>query len=390
MAVFTNSSIILVTCSKGIAPFLKGEIAALGLPVRSERIAGVETKGTLEDAMRINLSVRTGQRALYLLRTFQAKTTDDLYAQMRKIPWEDYFSPRGYLCVTSAVETPSVKDTRFANLRGKDAIVDRFYAKLDYRPDSGPKRDQSVVFIYWKGTRCSVYLDTSGESLSRRGYRKIPLSAPMQETLAAAVVLASEWQVSENFVNPMCGSGTLAIEAALIAAGRDPGSLRGNYGFMHLTGFDRTLWRKMKGQAEKRRKATPGRIIATDQDPKAVEAARKNATAAGVAHLIEFEVCDFADTPVPDGPGVVVLNPEYGERMGEIRQLEGTYRRMGDYFKQRCTGYRGYIFTGNRELAKQVGLRAKTRTPFHNSNIECRLFGYDLYGGSRKRSGETE
>lgn len=390
MSIFTQTSTILATCSKGIAPFLKEEIAALGLPVLSERAAGVETKGTIEDTMRINLCVRTGQRVLYLLRTFQAGTPDDLYTQALKIPWENYFSPRGYLCVTSAVETASVKDTRFVNLRGKDAIVDRFSEKRGSRPDSGPKRDQSVVFIYWKGTRCSIYLDTSGESLSRRGYRKIPLSAPMQETLAAAVVFASEWKGTENFINPMCGSGTLAIEAALIAAGRDPGSLRGNYGFMHLTGFDRSLWRKMKGQAEKRKKATPGRIIATDRNPKAVEAARKNATAAGVAHLIEFDVCDFADTPIPEGTGVVILNPEYGERMGEIHQLEDTYRRIGDFFKQRCAGDRGYIFTGNRDLAKKVGLRAKTRTPFCNSNIECRLFGYDLYGGSRKRPRETQ
>jgi len=142
----------------------------------------------------------------------------------------------------------------------------------------------------------------------------------------------------------------------------------------------------MKGMAERRERSTPGRIIATDRNPRAVEAARDNAAAAGVAHRIEFHACDFADTPVPEGAGVVVLNPEYGERMGEVRQLEDTYRRIGDYFKQRCTGYRGFIFTGNRDLAKQVGLRAQTRTPFYNSTIECRLFGYDLYDGSRKHA----
>ncbi|MBN2397997.1 MAG: class I SAM-dependent RNA methyltransferase [Deltaproteobacteria bacterium] len=386
MSIFTHNSTILVTCSKGIPPFLREEIAALGLPVRSERPAGIETSGTLEDAMRINLSVRTGQHVLYLLRRFTARTPDELYKKTAQIPWEDYIPRNGYLCVTSAVDTPSVKDTRFANLRAKDAIVDRFYAKLGSRPDSGPQRDRSVIFIYWSADRCSIYLDTSGEPLSRRGYRKIPLAAPMQETLAAAVVLASRWKSEENFVNPMCGSGTLAIEAALIAAGRDPGSMRSNYGFMHIEGFSRPLWRKMKGLAEKRKKPLPGRIIATDRDRRAVEAARSNAAAAGVSHLIEFDVCDFAETTVPEGTGAVILNPEYGERMGEIRELEDTYRRIGDYFKQRCAGYRGYIFTGNRDLAKQVGLKAKTRTPFYNSNIECRLFGYDLYGGSRKRS----
>ncbi len=386
MSIFTEKNTILVTCSKGIAPFLREEITALGLPVASELTAGVETKGTLEDAMRINLTVRTGQRVLYHLRSFTARTPDDLYRKMIEIPWEEHFLRDGYICVASSVDNPSVKDTRFANLRGKDAVVDRFYQRFGSRPDSGPQKDQSVIFIYWKADRCSVYLDTSGEPLYRRGYRKIPLAAPMQETLAAAVILASRWKSTENFINPMCGSGTLAIEAALMAAGRDPGGMRGNYGFMHLRGFNRALWRTLKGLAEKRIKTTPGRIIATDRDPRAVEAARDNAAAAGVARLIEFDVCDFADTPVPEGTGVVVLNPEYGERMGNVRHLEDTYRRIGDYFKQRCAGYRGFIFTGNRALAKQVGLRAKTRTPFYNSTIECRLFGYDLYDGSRKHA----
>ena len=386
MSIFSDKNTILVTCSKGIAPFLREEITALGLPVASELTAGIETKGTLEDAMRINLTVRTGQRVLYHLRSFRARTPDDLYKEMIEIPWEKYFARDGYICVSSSVDNPSVKDTRFANLRGKDAVVDRFYKRFGSRPDSGPLKDQSAIFIYWKADRCGVYLDTSGEPLYRRGYRKIPLAAPMQETLAAAVIIASRWKCTENFINPMCGSGTLAIEAALMAAGRDPGGMRGNYGFMHLRGFDRTLWRTMKGMAERRERSTPGRIIATDRNPRAVEAARDNAAAAGVAHRIEFHTCDFADTPVPEGAGVVVLNPEYGERMGEVRQLEDTYRRIGDYFKQRCTGYRGFIFTGNRDLAKQVGLRAKTRRPFYNSTIECRLFGYDLYDGSRKHA----
>ncbi len=386
MSIFTEKNTILITCSKGIAPFLRDEITALGLPVSSELTAGIETNGTLEDAMRINLTVHTGQRVLYHLRSFRARNSEDLYREMVAIPWEEYFPRDGYICVASSVDNPSVKDTRFANLRGKDAVVDRFYKRFGSRPDSGPLKDQSVIFIYWKADRCSVYLDTSGEPLYRRGYRKIPLSAPMQETLAAAVILASRWKSTEHFINPMCGSGTLAIEAALMAAGRDPGGMRGNYGFMHLRGFDRTLWRTIKGMSERRERSTPGRIIATDRNPRAVEAARDNAAAAGVAHLIEFDVCDFAGTPVPKGTGVVVLNPEYGERMGDIGQLGDTYRKIGDYFKQKCAGYRGYVFTGNRALAKQVGLRAKTRTPFYNSTIECRLFGYDLYDGSREKT----
>ena len=390
MSLFTRKSSILITCAKGIAPFLKEEILTLGFPVRSELIAGVETEGTLEDTIRLNLSIRTGQRVLYLIESFTADNPGELYKKTLEIPWENYIPRNGYVCVTSSVDNPSIKDTRFANLKCKDAIADRFYEKLGSRPYSGPKKDQSVIFIYWKDARCSIYIDTSGESLSRRGYRKIPLIAPMQETLAAAVILATRWKSGENLINPMCGSGTLAIETALMAMGRDPGAMRNNYGFMHINGFNKPQWRKMKGLAEKIRKAPPGKIIATDINPRAIEAAQSNAAAAGVGHLIDFEVCDFSDTPLPEGTGVIVLNPEYGERMGEIEELEDVYKKIGDYFKQKCAGYRGYIFTGNMKLAKHVGLRTKTKTLFYNSNIECRLFGYDLYSGSRKKPKETK
>jgi len=390
MSLFTRKSSILITCAKGIAPFLKEEVIALGFPVLSELIAGVETEGTLEDTLRLNFSIRTGQRVLYLLESFTARNPDEFYRKTLKIPWENYIPENGYVCVTSFVDNPSIKDTRFANLKCKDAIADRFYKKSGSRPNSGPKKDQSVIFIYWRKERCGIYIDTSGESLSRRGYRKIPLVAPMQETLAAAVILATRWKNGENLINPMCGSGTLAIEAALIAMGKDPGAMRNNHGFMHINGFNRPQWRKMKGLAEKTTKAPSGKIIATDINPRAIEAAQSNAAAAGVEHLIDFEVCDFSDTPIPEGTGAIVLNPEYGERMGEIEELEDVYKRIGDYFKQKCAGYRGYIFTGNMELAKHVGLRTKTRTPFYNSNIECRLLRYDLYSGSRKKSGETK
>jgi len=207
----------------------------------------------------------------------------------------------------------------------------------------------------------------------------------MQETLAAAVICATGWDGGRNFINPMCGSGTLAIEAALISLKRAPGLLRDNYGFMHLKGFNGALWHELRRKTEKdANKALKGRIIASDINHEAVDAARKNAAAADVAHVIEFIVCDYAQTPVPDKGGVVVLNPEYGERMGRINELANTYKGIGDYFKQKCAGYTGYIFTGNLDLARKVGLRPKRRIPFFNSSIECRLLAYDLYEGSTK------
>ncbi len=386
MSVFAQKSSIVITCAKAIPPFLKEEVLSLALPILSEGVAEVETEGTMDDAMRLNLFLRTGHRVLFLLKEFKAKGPDELYKRISRIEWEDYIPEDGYLCMTSSVETPSIKDSRFANVRCKDGIVDRMKERFGLRPDSGPKRDSTVIHLYWKGEQCRVYLDTSGIPLSRRGYRKIPLKAPMQETLGAAVVLATGWKGYGNFINPMCGSGTLAIEAALIGLDKAPGLLRDNFGFMHLKGFDLSQWKALRKEARGVSKSgLNGRIIAADISPKAVEAAKKNAMTAGVAHLIEFGVCDFSETPIAEGGGVVLLNPEYGERLGQIEKLKGTYRSIGDFFKKGCVGYKGYIFTGNLDLAKKVGLRTKRRIPFFNSNIECRLLEYDLYVGSRRK-----
>jgi putative N6-adenine-specific DNA methylase len=243
-----------------------------------------------------------------------------------------------------------------------------------------------VVHLHWAGEHARLYLDTSAEPLSRRGYRKIPLEAPMQETLAAAVLLAAGWEREGNLVNPMCGSGTLAIEGALIALRRTPGLLRGNFGFMHIRGFDKSLYGEIRSRLRKSAGRTlKGRIVATDIRPEAIEAARQNARTAGVDHLIDFHACDFRQTPTPGGGGIVILNPEYGERMGQISALEGIYGAIGDFFKNRCRGYRGYIFTGNLGLAKKVGLRTSRRIPFYNGPIECRLLEYELYEGSHRR-----
>ena len=390
MSLWKTRSRIVITCAKGIEPYLKEELISLGYSILSEGIADIEVEGTMEDAMKLNLLIRTGQHILFFLKEFNAKNPDEIYERMSGIEWEEYIPEDGYLCLTSSVENPTIRDSRFANLRCKDAIVDRMKKKCGRRPDSGPQRDKTVVHLYWKGKQCKVYIDTSGEPLARRGYRRIPLKAPMQETLAAAVILATHWKRDGNFINPMCGSGTLAIEAVMIALDRAPGLLRNNYGFMHLKGFDRSSWnvlrKKVKAVEEK---ILHERIIATDISREAVEAAKKNAMTAGVAHLIEFRVCNYSETPVPEGGGVVVLNPEYGERMGEKKRLEEVYKGIGDFFKKRCQGYRGYIFTGNLDLAKKVGLRAKRRVPFFNSNIECRLLEYELYEGSRKRKAQN-
>ncbi|MGE5432582.1 MAG: THUMP domain-containing class I SAM-dependent RNA methyltransferase [Syntrophomonadaceae bacterium] len=391
MSILQEKRKILVSCPQRIAPILKEEIIQLGYPVVSESETFVETEGTFEDTMRLNLFIRTGHRVLFFLEEFAAATPDALYKGFKGIQWEDYIEKNGYISISSYAEHPSVKDTRFPNLKAKDAIVDRFRDKFGVRPDSGSERIGVTIYFYWVKNHCSVFFDTSGVTLTKRNYRKIPYKAPMQEALASAVLIASGWKGEGNFVNPMCGSGTLAIEAALMGLNKAPGLLRTDYAFMHLKGYDKEVWNKVRQEARLQgRKRLEGKIIATDLSKEAVKASIQNAKTAGVDHLIEFKVCDFRETEVPIGGGKVLLNPEYGERLGEERELEVIYKGIGDFFKQKCMGYSGYVFTGNLNLAKKIGLRTKRRIPFFNGKIDCRLLEFELYEGSRKGGSVTD
>ncbi|WP_018126491.1 THUMP domain-containing class I SAM-dependent RNA methyltransferase [Balneola vulgaris] len=380
MADFHKPSTISITCPKMISPFLKKEVEDLGFTVQHQRYAGVELKGSLHDCMKLNLCLSTAHRVHYLLKTFTANNADELHKELVTIPWEDYIDKHGYVSITSFIKNKTINNTQFANLKVKDAIVDRIREKTGSRPDSGSDLNKTVVFLFWKGTEASIYLDTSGESISRRGYRVRNHTAPMQETLASTIIQASKWKVGQHFINPMCGSGTLAIEAALMALGRPAGLLRPNYGIKHILGFDVGEWNSLRSDLKhSANKDFKGKIIATDIDNRAIKAAQKNAQTAGVDHLIEFHRCDFQDTPIPEGDGVVVFNPPYGERIGHDQELYDLYKTIGDFFKQECSGKWGYVFTGNFDLAKKVGLRTSQRIELYNSTIECRLLEYELY-----------
>jgi len=370
---------------------LSGEIQALGFTIDSTHETGVEITGDIYDCMKLNLHLRTAFNVLYLLKHFQCHNPDQLYKHTTALPWEEIISPEEYVCVIGRIETPTIENTMFANLKIKDAIVDRILQKTGARPNSGKERDKVVVQAYWKDDKCWIYLNTSGQKVSDRNYRKIPCKAPLRESLAAAIILTTGYDGSQPLICPMCGSGTLPIEAALIASHRVPGLMRSNYAFMHTLLYDEPAWQQMRTEAgkqsKKRGKAefTPTRIIATDIDPEAVRSAQRNAMTAGVDHLIEFGVCDFAETPIePDADGIIIMNPEYGMRLGEIEELELLYARIGDFFKQKCAGYTGYIFTGNPQLGKKIGLRTSRKIPFFNASIECRLLKYEMYRGTRK------
>ncbi|MDB5119252.1 MAG: class SAM-dependent methyltransferase [Sphingobacteriales bacterium] len=385
MQVFHTKSKIIITCNKRLSPFLQQEVEALGYTIVRSFSTGVELEGTVNDCIPLNLNLRCASQVLYSIKVFEAENPARLYKELLEIEWESLIDFSGYFSVTSNVDNETITTPLFANLKVKDAIVDRIKEKKGIRPNSGSDSNKAVIHLYWKENTAEVFIDTAGETLAKHGYRKIPGKAPMLEALATATIMATGWDKKSHFVAPMCGSGTLAIEAALLATNKSPGLFRMNYSFMHFIGYDEEVFfaerRKLKDQATKE---IDFKIVATDISEDAVQISRNNAKTAGVDHLIEFDVCDFADTIVPIGNGVVMFNPEYGERLGVHSKLEETYKRIGDFMKKECKGYRGYIFTGNPDLAKKIGLRASRRMEFYNGKLDCRLLEYELYDGSKR------
>jgi 23S rRNA G2445 N2-methylase RlmL len=384
---FSQSSRIIITCNKRLSPYLQQEVEDLGFTIDRIFQTGIELNGTVNDCIRLNLNLRTASQVLFSLKEFKSDGPDRLYQNLVNYPWENILIKDGYFSVTSNVNHPTINNELFVNVKVKDAIVDRMRRQTGIRPDSGSELNRAVIHLYWKDNDAEIFLDTSGETLSKHGYRKIPGRAPMLEALAAASVMATKWDRNSPFINPMCGSGTVAIEALLLATNRRPGLFRKNYSFMHVMGYDDAEYQRAYKQVQDQVEEVPGLyVLATDLREDAISVSRKNAQAAGVEHLLHFTVCDFEDTKLPETPGVVFLNPEYGERMGELAELELTYKRIGDFLKKKCQGYMGYIFTGNLDLAKKIGLKAKRRIEFYSAKLDCRLLEYELYAGSKEKT----
>ncbi len=394
----TKRSSTRITCAPHTAPILRAELEALGwgregAEFQEEHPTYLQVGATLEQAMELALRLRTATHVMWQLARFRCPSPKALYKEIAAYPWEELIPPppEGYITIRSSADTPTIDNQMYPALVAKDAICDRMVRKTGARPDAGPERRGVVLSLYWKDDRAAIFLNINAQSLSNRGYRHLPHAAPMRETLAAAVVLAAGYDGRVPLVNPMCGSGTLAIEAALIATGRAPGLLRSDYAITRTNWDVEDLWQGVRARVKKSG-GTGGApvsadsvppIIASDHDPAAIHAARKNAQAAGVEHLIRFIECDFRRTPMPAHPGHIILNPEYGERMGDAAELEATYAGIGDFFKQECPGWTGHVFTGSPHLAKRIGLRPGRRQAFLNGSIECRLLSFDLYEGTR-------
>lgn len=388
---FNKPSRITITCSKRLAPYLEQEILELGYKPSRVFQTGVQLNGTLNDCIRLNLQLRCASQVLYSLKSFSCNNPADLYEIVSEIQWETIIDKEGYFSITSTVNNNTVNNSLFVNVKIKDAIADRFRDQINVRPNSGPALDKMVIHLFWKDEEAELFIDTSGETLSKHGYRRIPGAAPMLESLAAATILATNWDRKSAFINPMCGSATLAIEAAMIATNRCPGLFRENYGFQHILGYTSEFYEEEKEKLISQIiELEDIQISATDISEDAINISKINAGAAGVEDLITFEVCDFEETTLPEeAKGIIFLNPEYGERLGDEIELEETYSRIGDFMKQKCKGFTGYIFTGNFNLSKKIGLKAKRKIEFYNGKIDCRLLEYELYAGSRNKEKTT-
>src|SRR4051794_12257510 len=300
MQIFNTTSRIIITCNKRLSPYLQQEVTDMGFSLERAFSTGVEILGTMRECIRLNLNLRCASQVLFSIKTFSASTPNDLYRELVDIHWEQIMPADGYFTITSNVDNPNIRTPLFANVKVKDAIADRMRQKTGSRPNSGPNLDETVFHLFWKDDAAEIFIDTSGETLAKHGYRKIPGKAPMLEALAAATIMATKWDKKSAFVNPMCGSSTIAIEAALIATNRRPGLFRTNYAFMHLVGYDKGMY-----ETERQRlfrqivELEELIIIASDISEDAINISKINAASAGVEHYIKFSKGDFEITEVP-------------------------------------------------------------------------------------------
>ena len=369
-----------VTCAKGLEELVAAELREIGVRGLKQERGGVAFSGELSDGYRACLWLRSASRVLRILAEFPCSSNDELYGGVRTIDWVKYLRPEMTLAVDSVLRDSILTHSGFVALKSKDAIVDSMRDHFGQRPNVDTKSPDLRVNVHLVKNRCSVSLDMAGEPLDRRGYRLDRNKAPLRENLAAACVAFSGWKGETPLYDPMCGSGTILLEGALIASRTAPGLLRERFGFQAWPDHDPTIWSSMLKEArELRLRELPVKLLGYDRSPGSIDMARQNAGRAGVDRLVTFTPAEFASFAPQQSPAMIIFNPPYGERMGEMEELIPLYRTMGDVLKQRCSGSTAFILCGNSELAKHVGLKATRRIPIWNGPIECRLLKYEMY-----------
>lgn len=355
------------------------ELSELGAQKINPEYRGIYFNADKKTLYRINYSSRLVSRILAPLVSFNCRNTDQLYKKAKQIKWTDFFSRENTFAVFSNVSNSKINNSHYASLRLKDGIVDSFRDMSGERPDIDTKNPDIWLNLYIRHDKAIISLDTSGGSLHRRGYRKDSVSAPMQETVAAAIIRYTQWDGSVPLYDPMCGSGTLLNEALMHYCRIPSGIFRKHFGFEFLSDYDKSVWTKIKKDLDRQMRDLPGgHITGSDISLQAVKAARMNIRKLPHGEKIKLETLDFRKGNGLEN-GVIVTNPPYGIRMGERQELDLLYKSFGDFLKQKCKGSTAYIYFGERELIKKLGLRATWKKPLKSGGLDGRLVKYELF-----------
>ena len=379
---------LTATTQFGLEELLADELYHLGADITHIGSRAVEFIGDQRLLYEVALWSRLSMRLLRPFAVFHAADEKALYREVGRIDWQDFIGADQTFAITSVVNRSTFEHSLFVSQLTKDAIVDQFRARTGERPSVDTRTPDIRLHLRMSQNEVILSLDAAGDSLHRRGYRQHTNEAPLNEVLAAGLVLLSGWDAKKPLIDPMCGSATILTEAGLISQRIAPGLFhQGKFGFENWYDFDPALWNQVREEAKAQRLEEPQAYLAgSDLDPKTIDMAAANITAAGLEDFIRLSVRDVKDATAPakEEPGIVITNPPYGERIGEETEMAALYKTIGDALKANFQGYDAFMLTGNLEAAKSIGLKAARRTPLFNGPIDCRLLKYELYRGSRR------
>lgn len=372
------------TTVRGLEELLAAELKELGAEEIKIVNAGMEFNASLSNIMAMNLNSRLASRIMIRLGYSGYRHEDDIYRLARKIDWLDWFhSGNSIKVATSAIQSP-LKSLDFVTLKVKDAICDYFNEKVDSRPDVNKLEPDMRIYNFLTKDTVTIYLDTSGDTLFKRGYRRLKLEAPIRENLASGLIQLSGWQPDQAFYDPMCGSGTLAVEAIGIGLNLAPG-LNRNFAFEKLANFDADNYQEIQIAAKKKEnRERKLKIYASDINRKAIEIARQNFQQIKLEEYVEFSYGDFLSKKAPAESGVLLTNPPYGVRLEELDRLTELYPRIGNTLKQNFANWSCYFFTADLRMPKLLRLKPSRKIPVYNGALECRLYEFKMVSGSNR------
>lgn len=379
------------SCPIGLSDLVEKELKEMGLQTWAKTQAGVVFESNWAGCYKANLHSRFASRILKPLLDFTAFTEEELYNNVRKHDFTKYIREDQTLAIDATVKESNCKDQRYLAMKVKDAIVDQFREKYGTRPDVS--NDQPDLKIHIRGfqNQYNMALDTTGNSLFMRGYRSKTGEAPLKENLAAGLIGLSEWDQKTPLLDLFCGSGTLLIEAAMMALKMAPGIHRNHFGFMSLKDFDETVWEQVVTEANENEKETLDfKLFGFDHDKRVIQMAKDNAKNAGVGQFLDLKVSPIAVSAPPIEKGMIVCNPPYGARIGDEDNLKDVYRDLGYTLKNRFQGWDAWIMSGNKELLKEMKLKSTRQHYVFNGNIECRFLKYEMYAGTRRADSNNQ